>query len=101
MALLNGKSGLVTGASSGIGRATAIAFAREGATLVIGDVEQARKGAEETITIIKKAGGEAQFVSTDVSKSEQVQHLIDATVKAFGRLDFAFNNAGVLATGFT
>jgi NAD(P)-dependent dehydrogenase (short-subunit alcohol dehydrogenase family) len=101
MALLNGKAGLVTGASSGIGRATAVAFAREGAKIVIGDVEQARKGIEETIAIIKGSGGEAQFVPTDVSQANQVQRLVDATVAAFGRLDFAFNNAGVLATGFT
>src|SRR5947209_535881 len=58
MALLNGKAGLVTGADGGIGRATAIAYAREGAKVVIGDVEQARKGAEETVAIIKRSGGE-------------------------------------------
>jgi NAD(P)-dependent dehydrogenase (short-subunit alcohol dehydrogenase family) len=101
MKLLDGKAGLVTGAAGGIGRATAIAFAREGARVIIGDVEQARKGAEETVAIIKRSNGEAQFVPTDVSKADQVQRLVEVTVTAFGRLDFAFNNAGVLATGFT
>lgn len=98
---MNGKAGLVTGGSSGIGRATAIAYAREGAKVVIGDVEQATKGVEETIAIIKSSGGEARFVPTDVSKAEEVKRLVDATVAAYGSLNFAFNNAGVLATGFT
>jgi NAD(P)-dependent dehydrogenase (short-subunit alcohol dehydrogenase family) len=99
MALLKGKAGLVTGAAGGIGRATAIAYAREGAKVVIGDVEQARKGAEETVAMVKRSGGEAQFIPADVSKADQVERLVDATVRTFGRLDFAFNNAGVLAPG--
>jgi NAD(P)-dependent dehydrogenase (short-subunit alcohol dehydrogenase family) len=101
MALLKGKAGLVTGAAGGIGRATAVAYAREGAKVVISDVEQARKGAEETVAMVKRSGGEAPFIPTDVSKADQVERLVEATVRTFGRLDFAFNNAGVLATGFT
>lgn len=90
---LDGKVALVTGGSSGIGRAAAIVFAREGAKVIIGDVEQ--KGGDKTVKLIIEDGGEAVFIKTDVSKADQVQALIAKITKAYGRLDFAFNNAGV------
>ncbi len=101
MGLFDGKAGFVTGAAGGIGRATAVAYAREGAKVVVADIEASRANSEETVAIIKAAGGEALFVPTDVSKADQVKHLVDTVVSTYGRLDFAFNNAGVLATGFT
>jgi NAD(P)-dependent dehydrogenase (short-subunit alcohol dehydrogenase family) len=85
------KVALITGGTSGIGRATANAFAREGAKVVI-----AARGAEngsETVQAIGRAGGEAFFVQTDVAKSADVQALVEKTVKSYGRLDYAFNNA--------
>jgi NAD(P)-dependent dehydrogenase (short-subunit alcohol dehydrogenase family) len=88
-----GKVVLVTGASTGIGRATAIAFANAGARLVLGDIDQR---AAETAATIVAAGGEAQFVSTNVSDADSVRLLVDAAVQAYGRLDAAFNNAGLL-----
>ena len=89
----SGKVALITGGSCGIGRATALLFARHGARVVIGDVNSA---GSETVQTIKQQGGEAVFVETDVSKSSQVENLIAATVEAFGGLHCAFNNAGVL-----
>lgn len=89
----NGKTVVITGAASGIGRATALAFAKNGANVVIGDVSQ---GAEETVSMIQKEGGKAIFVKTDVSDNNSVENFINTAVKEFGKLDFAFNNAGVL-----
>jgi NAD(P)-dependent dehydrogenase (short-subunit alcohol dehydrogenase family) len=89
----SGKVVLVSGGSSGIGRATAIMFARHGAKVVIGDVDP--KG-EETVEVIKGEKGEATFVRTDVSNSKQVQNLVAAALKTYGGLHCAFNNAGVL-----
>lgn len=100
MGLLEGKAGLVTGGATGIGRATAVAYAREGAKVVIGDLENMRSLVEETLTLVKKAGGEGVFVPTDVTRADNVKRLVDTTVATFGRLDFAFNNAGVFTTGF-
>ncbi len=93
--LLNytGKVVMITGASSGIGRATALAFARQGAKICIGDVSA---GAGETVELIKKEGGEAMFVKTDVTQAASVDALVGATVEAFGALDCAFNNSGIL-----
>lgn len=88
-----GKAVLVTGTSSGIGRATALAFAREGARVAALDQETA--GGEETIRLIKKAGGEAAAIPCDVAKPAQVAEAVRRAVKAFGRLDCAYNNAGV------
>lgn len=88
-----GKVVLITGAATGIGRATAHAFAAQGATVVIGDVD---KRSEETVSSIKDAGGTALFVPTDVTVAEQVERLVRTTVDRFGGLHVAFNNAGVL-----
>jgi len=90
---LQNKVAIVTGASSGIGRAIALAFAREGVKVVVGDV--ARDGGEETVRLIKEQGGEAIFVPCDVSQSAQVEALVKRAVETFGRLDFACNNAGI------
>jgi NAD(P)-dependent dehydrogenase (short-subunit alcohol dehydrogenase family) len=89
----SGKVALVTGGASGIGRASAVAFAREGASVVVSDV--AVEGGEETVRLIEEAGGEATFVRADVSDAEEVETLIRRTVEAYGRLDCAFNNAGI------
>ncbi len=90
---LDNKIALVTGAGSGIGRATALVFAREGAKVVVSDIVV--EGGEETVQQIKAAGGEALFVKADVSKAADVEALITQTVETYGRLDCAFNNAGI------
>lgn len=86
------KVALVTGGSSGIGRATAIAFAREGARVAIA-ARRVQEG-EETVRQIVAAGGEASFFQTDVTQAAEVQVLVDHTLERYGRLDCAFNNAG-------
>ena len=91
---LENKVGLVTGAGSGIGRASALAFAREGAKVVV--VDTISESGEETVTMIRKAGGEASFVRTDVSKANEVQAMVNRAVEIYGRLDSAYNNAGVV-----
>lgn len=93
MSQFEGKVALITGGTSGIGRATAIAFAREGAKVVIGG-RRAKEGTE-VVGEIQRTGGEAIFVETDVSIEESVKNLVAATVKKFRRIDFAFNNAGI------
>lgn len=93
---LEGKVALVTGGSSGIGRATALVFAREGAKVVVADVQT--DGGDETVQRIEDAGGEAIFVKTDVSKAGEVMALVDSAVSTYGRLDCAFNNAGIEGT---
>ena len=97
--LIAGKVALVTGASSGIGRATALAFAREGAKVVVADVTV--EGGEETVAQVKKAGGEAIFVKTDVSKAVEVEALVAKAVATYGRLDCAHNNAGIAGNAKT
>ena len=87
------KVALITGGSSGMGRATAIAFAREGAKVVVA-ARRVKKG-EETVSLIKEAGSDGIFVKTDVTVEEEVQALIEKTIATYGRLDCAFNNAGV------
>lgn len=93
-----GKSGLVTGAASGMGRAMAEAFAAAGARVLAADVN--RGGGEETVAMIRKAGGDAHFLRTDVSSASEVAAMVGETVARFGRLDFAINNAAVeIGTG--
>jgi NAD(P)-dependent dehydrogenase (short-subunit alcohol dehydrogenase family) len=92
---MEGKSGLVTGAASGIGRACAIRFAQEGAAVVVADLESSREGGEETVRAITEAGGRAEFFACDVASSTDNRALVQRTVEAFGRLDFAHNNAGI------
>jgi NAD(P)-dependent dehydrogenase (short-subunit alcohol dehydrogenase family) len=90
------KVALVTGGSTGIGRATALNFARHGVKVVIGDLNP--KG-RETVEMIEAAGGSALFVETNVCSAQQVQDLVATTVATYGGLHFAFNNAGVLPGG--
>jgi len=90
---LEGKSALVTGGASGIGRATALAFAREGARVAVADIMQ--DAAQRTVTEIEAMGGEALAIACDVTDDDAVKAMIAATVDAFGSLDCAFNNAGI------
>ena len=89
--LFQNKVALITGGGGNIGRATALAYAREGARVAIADIE----GGETTVEKIQSAGGEAFYVKTDISKANEVEALIRAIVDRFGRPDFAFNNAGI------
>ena len=88
-----GKVAFVTGGASGIGRAAALAFAREGASVVVADVSE--QGNQETAHMIEAQGGRALAVRCDVTRAEDVKAALDRTVEAFGRLDYAFNNAGI------
>ena len=88
-----GKVAFVTGAASGIGRAAALAFAREGASVVVSDVSE--QNVRDTARMIEELGGRALAVGCDVTRTEDVKAALDKTVDAFGRLDVAFNNAGV------
>src|SRR5215470_15401070 len=91
---VEGKVALVTGGASGIGRATALTFAREGAKLVVADMNA--DGGQQTVHMITEKGGEAIFVRTDVSQAVEVQALISKAVETYGRLDCAHNNAGIV-----
>src|SRR5437773_11384316 len=88
-----GKVAFITGAGSGIGRATALAFARAGASVAVADVSE--KGNQETARLIEQQGGHALVVKCNVTQTDDVKAALDKTVAAFGRLDFAFNNAGI------
>jgi NAD(P)-dependent dehydrogenase (short-subunit alcohol dehydrogenase family) len=88
-----GKVAFVTGAASGIGRATAVAFARAGASVAVADVAQEEN--EQTARLIEASGGRVLALSCDVTRSQDVKAALDETIGTFGRLDFAFNNAGV------
>jgi NAD(P)-dependent dehydrogenase (short-subunit alcohol dehydrogenase family) len=83
---------VITGGSSGIGRATAVAFASKGAKVVIADIVE--EGGQQTVELVKEAGGEGVFVRTDVSREADVVALMDGTVENYGRINCAFNNAG-------
>ncbi|HVW17112.1 MAG TPA: glucose 1-dehydrogenase [Solirubrobacteraceae bacterium] len=93
--IMEGRAGLVTGAAGGIGRATAIAFAREGAAVVVSDLESRAADGEETVRLIEQAGGRATFVAADVRRASDHEALVRAVRDAYGRFDFAHNNAGV------
>ena len=88
------RSVIVTGAAGGIGRATAVQFAKAGARLTLTDRDTVR--GEETMSAVRAVGGTAQFIYGDVASEPFVEHLVDGAVKAYGRLDCAFNNAGIV-----
>ena len=92
--ILAGRVALVTGAASGIGRESALAFAEAQACVIVSDVDEA--GGLETVALIDAAGGEARFARCDVTHSDDVAALVQATISAFGRLDYAHNNAGII-----
>jgi NAD(P)-dependent dehydrogenase (short-subunit alcohol dehydrogenase family) len=94
---LAGKVMLVTGGASGIGRATALAGAREGAKLIVADMQE--EGGHHTVHLITEKGGEAIFVQTDVTQATEVEALISKAVERYGRLDCAHNNAGISGLG--
>lgn len=86
---------LVTGAASGIGRAVALAYARSGAQVVVSDLQAQAAGGEETVALVRAAGGDALFVDADVSRAADCEALVARTLAAYGRLDMACNNAGI------
>jgi NAD(P)-dependent dehydrogenase (short-subunit alcohol dehydrogenase family) len=90
---MDNKAGLVTGAGSGIGRASALAFAREGAEVMVSDVNE--EAGRETVRMIEEVGGTADFHLCNVASEKEVKALVQATVVRFGQLDFAHNNAGI------
>ncbi len=90
----DGKVALVTGGASGIGKVTAMVFARKGAKVVV-STDSDISGGENTVSLIKKAVGEAIFIRCDVTRADEVEELVGKTVKTYGSLDFAFNNAGI------
>ena len=93
MGKLDGKTALITGTASGIGRATALLFSKEGASVVVADFVV--EGGEETVKMIKEAGGEAIFVEADVRRAADVKKMIQTAVDSYGRIDILYNNAGV------
>jgi NAD(P)-dependent dehydrogenase (short-subunit alcohol dehydrogenase family) len=94
--MMTDKVVVITGGASGIGRAAALAFAREGARVVIGDVNVS--GAESVVATIKNNGGEASCLPVDVTKASDIQNMIGHVVSQYGGLDFAFNNAGLVGS---
>ena len=91
--MLKNKVAMVTGGASGIGRAVALVWARNGARVVVSDMNRA--GGEETVSLVRERGGEAIFLAADVGRPEDAQSLVEQTVAHFGRLDVACNNAGI------
>ena len=96
--LFNGEVALVTGGSSGIGRATALAFASEGARVVV--ASRRSEESAETVRLIQAAGGDAFFVKTDVSKTAEAEAMVAQAIQRYGALNFAFNNAGIEGDAF-
>jgi len=90
---LEGKVALITGGGSGIGRSAALSFVKEGAKVVVADVQV--EAGQDTVRMIGEAAGEARFIKADVSQADEVEALVARTVEAYGRLDCAFNNAGI------
>lgn len=97
MGKLDKKVAIITGGGSGIGRATSILFAREGANIVVAD--RVSEEGTKTTDMIKATGGDALFAEVDVSKKEDVQKMVRSTIKTYGRLDILFNNAGIIGRG--
>ena len=93
MGQLDGKVALITGAGSGIGRASALVFAREGAKVAVADIVV--EGGEETVRMVKEAGGEVFFIKADVSNAADVEAMVNTVVETYGRIDCAYNNAGI------
>lgn len=94
---LENKVAIITGAGSGIGKASAKLFAKEGAKVVVADLNE--EGGQQTVSEIKDGGGEAIFVKTDVSKAEDIDAMVLKCVETYGELDILFNNAGVVSMG--
>ncbi len=95
---LPNRVALITGAASGIGRASAVLFAREGAKVAVADIDET--GGRQTVDLISREGGSAVFVKADVTKADDVERMIKASVDQLGKLDILFNNAGI-GTAFT
>ena len=90
---MDGKIALVVGGSSGIGRASAVAFAKAGAKVVV--ASRGEEKGQETVDLVKQAGTDGLFIQTDVSQGSSVKALVEQTIAKFGRIDAAFNNAGI------
>jgi NAD(P)-dependent dehydrogenase (short-subunit alcohol dehydrogenase family) len=96
---LEGKVAIITGSGSGIGRATAILFAEEGARVIVVDIDA--KGGEETVSQIEEKNGEAEFIKTNITKTDEVKALVQKVISDYGRIDVIYNNAGGWSKGFS